>query len=269
MKITGVKKNQKNSFHLVDNSPWPFFVSTNGLAITFGAILYMHNFSGGIFLLFTGVFSCCFVLFFWWADIIRESTFEGHHTKNVETSLRIGMILFIMSEIMFFFAFFWAFFYSSFAPTFNLGGIWAPKGIFVLNPFEIPLLNTVILLISGIVITWSHSILIAGFRKETFRSLFLTIFLAVFFTFLQVIEYYFSNFSISDSIYGSTFFLTTGFHGFHVFIGTFFLIICSLRLLNHNFSTGKHFGLEAAIWYWHFVDVVWLFLFVSIYWWGS
>lgn len=161
------------------------------------------------------------------------------------------------------------FFHSSLAPSFDIGGVWTPKGIAVLNPWEVPLVNTIFLLTSGITITWSHHALLAGSRKETFRSLVLTVLLAIFFTFLQVFEYCTSTFSISDSIYGSTFFMTTGFHGFHVIIGMFFLIVCVIRFTYHQFTCEHHFGFEAGAWYWHFVDIVWLLLFVSIYWWGS
>jgi cytochrome c oxidase subunit 3 len=251
-----MKKNQKTPFHLVDPSPWPIVAAFGGLAFTFGGVLFIHGFFGGFFLLLNGLFSVLFVMFTWWRDIIREGTFEGYHTKNVQVGLRWGMLLFIISEIMFFFAFFWSFFHSSLSPSFDLGGVWTPKGVAVLNPWEIPLVNTVLLLSSGIAVTWSHHALIAGYRKQTFRSLFLTVSLAVIFLFLQVFEYCASTFSISSSVYGATFFMTTGFHGFHVLIGMLFLFICLIRLVFHQFTCEHHFGFEAAAWYWHFVDGV-------------
>jgi cytochrome c oxidase subunit 3 len=267
--VLNIKKNQKHGFHLVDPSPWPIVAAFGSLGLVFGGVLFMHSFSGGVSLMFSGLLTLVFVLNGWFKDIIREGVFEGRHTKNVQEGLRWGMLLFIVSEVMFFFAFFWAFFHSSFSPSFDMGGIWTPKGISVLNPWEIPLFNTLLLLSSGISITWSHHALIAGSRKNTFRGLLLTVFLAICFTFLQVFEYCTSSFSISDSVYGSVFFMATGFHGFHIFIGTVFLSVCAIRLIYHHFTYSHHFGFEAAAWYWHFVDLVWLFLFVSFYWWGS
>jgi cytochrome c oxidase subunit 3 len=260
---------QRHPFHLVDPSPWPFLASFSALTTTTGFVMYMHCYSGGLYLFIIGFFSIVNVSFFWWRDVIRESTFQGHHTKAVQSGLRWGMILFIVSEIMFFFAFFWAFFASSLSPSLEIGGIWPPPGIDILNPWEIPLLNTAILLLSGVTCTWSHNAIVLGNRQSAFVSLALTIFLGATFTFLQIFEYLDANFTISDSIYGSVFFLATGFHGFHVLIGSTFLLVCLLRLFNYHFTTQHHFGFEAAAWYWHFVDVVWLFLFVSIYWWGG
>lgn len=229
----------------------------------------MYNYSGGGTLFLTGFTTTIFVMYTWWKDIVREGTYEGQHTKQVQQGLRWGMILFIVSEVMFFFAFFWAFFHSSLAPTFDIGGVWPPEGIEVLNPWEVPLLNTVLLLSSGATVTWAHHAIVAGSRKDAFIGLVLTVILAAFFTLLQAFEYYTAPFTISDSVYGATFFMATGFHGFHVIIGTIFLTVCTIRLVYHHFTREHHFGFEAAAWYWHFVDVVWLFLFVTIYWWGS
>ena len=259
------KKIQKHPFHLVDNSPWPFFSGISVLTTTFGFVLYLHNFNYGFNVFIFGFLFLIYIVFSWWRDIIRESTFQGHHTEAVQNGLRYGMLLFIISEIMFFFAFFWGFFSASLSPTLEIGTFWPPVCIELLNPWEVPLLNTLLLLLSGASCTWSHSDLIRGKRLNALISLFLTIFLGIFFTFLQIVEYITSNFSINDSIYGSIFFLSTGFHGFHVFIGTTFLIVCLIRLFNYHFTKKHHFGFEAACWYWHFVDVVWLFLFVSIY----
>lgn len=263
------KNQQKHPFHLVDPSPWPLLASIGVLALTFGAVMYMHLYRGGAFLFFIGLFLILYVMTVWWRDIIREGTFEGQHTKIVQDGLKLGMILFIISEVMFFFAFFWAFFHSSLSPMPEIGGVWPPKNISIINPFGIPFLNTILLLSSGATITWSHHSIVTGDKKETLLGLITTIGFAIIFTFFQIFEYLTSSFSISDGIYGSIFYLTTGFHGFHVFIGTCFLIICLFRIANHHFTRQHHFGFEAAIWYWHFVDIVWLCLFIAIYWWGS
>ncbi len=261
--------NQKHTFHLVDQSPWPFITSIGALALTNSFVLYMHNFQYGFLCFF---FSLIFVIgsmAIWWRDVIREALLEGHHTNIVQQGLKYGMILFIVSEIMFFFAFFWGFFHSSLVPTVEIGSVWPPKGIMPFDPKGVPLLNTLILLLSGATITWAHNALIVGLSKEAARSLRFTIYLAIFFTFLQGYEYIEASFNISDGVYGSTFFMATGFHGFHVLIGTTFLIVCYFRILKGHFSREHHFGFEAAAWYWHFVDVVWLFLYISIYWWGT
>jgi cytochrome c oxidase subunit 3 len=210
-----------------------------------------------------------FMMFVWWRDIIREGTFEGQHTVSVQTSLRIGVLLFILSEVMFFFAFFWAFFHSSFNPSYSIGGVWPPVFLEVLNPWSIPLLNTLLLLSSGASVTWAHHSIVFGSKQQAVLSLQITLLLATLFTALQGFEYATSSFTISDGVYGSTFFMATGFHGFHVFIGTCFLFVCLVRVYLNHFTKEHHFGFEAAAWYWHFVDVVWLFLFVTIYWWGS
>jgi cytochrome c oxidase subunit 3 len=229
----------------------------------------MHCYVGGFYLFFVGFLSLVSLSFFWWRDVVREGTFQGHHTKSVQSGLRWGMLLFIVSEIMFFFAFFWAFFASSLSPSLDIGGVWPPPGIEVLNAWEVPLLNTIILLLSGVTCTWSHNAIVLGDRNSALISLGFTIFLGALFTCLQGVEYLDANFTMSDGIYGSVFFLATGFHGFHVLIGSTFLFLCLIRLFKHHFTTQHHFGFEAAAWYWHFVDVVWLFLFVSIYWWGG
>jgi cytochrome c oxidase subunit 3 len=260
---------QKHPFHLVDPSPWPLFASLASLSTAIGAVLYMHGYVGGNALVTLGFCMVLYSMFVWWRDVIREATFEGHHTKTVQTGLRYGMILFIVSEVMFFFAFFWAFFHSSLAPSIEIGSMWPPKGISVLNPWDIPFLNTIILLSSGASVTWAHHAILAGQRMQGVYSLVVTILLASVFTSLQVMEYMEAPFTISDGIYGSTFYMATGFHGFHVFVGTLFLGVCLVRLYKHHFTQNHHFGFEAAAWYWHFVDVVWLFLFVAIYWWGG
>jgi len=260
---------QRHPFHLVDPSPWPALSSLGALCTTMGAVMFFHGFSGGYSMFYGGLFLVIYCMYVWWRDIIRESTFEGHHTILVQLGLRSGMLLFIVSEIMFFFGFFWAFFHSSIAPTIDIGAVWPPKGIEILNPWEIPFLNTILLLSSGASVTWAHHAILAGKRRDSVIGLIVTIVLAIIFTSFQVMEYIEAPFTISDSVYGSCFFMATGFHGAHVFIGTIFLIVCLIRQLNHHFTRKHHFGCEAAFWYWHFVDVVWLFLFVAIYWWGG
>jgi len=210
-----------------------------------------------------------FMMYVWWRDIIREGTIEGQHTMRVQKGLRMGMLLFIVSEVMFFFAFFWAFFHASFNPSVALGGVWPPAFMVILDPWKVPLLNTIILLTSGATVTWAHHAIVWGSKGHAMSALLYTVALAIVFTGLQAFEYVTAPFSISDSIYGSTFFMATGFHGFHVFIGTCFLTVCFFRLTLNHFTREHHFGFEAAAWYWHFVDVVWLFLFITIYWWGS
>nr|YP_009019252.1 cytochrome c oxidase subunit III [Loxechinus albus]AGG84237.1 cytochrome c oxidase subunit III [Loxechinus albus] len=257
----------QHPYHLVDQSPWPLTGAISGLMMTSGLVLWFHTQS--TILLGVGLFLLILTMVNWWRDIVREATFQGSHTAIVENGLRYGMILFITSEVCFFFAFFWAFFHSSLAPSVEIGVTWPPSGITPLNPFLVPLLNTAVLLSSGVTITWSHHSILAGNRTEAIQALFLTVALGVYFTILQAWEYIDAPFTIADSVYGSTFFVATGFHGLHVIIGTTFLLICLLRLSGHHFSTHHHFGFEAAAWYWHFVDVVWLFLYVCIYWWGS
>ena len=259
----------RHSFHLVDPSPWPFLASIGALGLTLGGVLYFHSFIIGSYVLLLGLFTVISVAIVWWRDVIRESTFEGYHTKEVQIGLRYGMMLFIISEVMFFSAFFWAFFHSSLAPTIEIGSIWPPYGIDVFSPWAVPLLNTFILLLSGATITWGHHAILIGNYRQGIQAFYCTIYLAILFTVIQGCEYIEANFCISDGIYGSTFFMATGFHGFHVIIGTTFIIVCFIRHLKFHFSGHHHFGFEAAAWYWHFVDVVWLFLFVTIYWWGN
>nr|QXU57656.1 cytochrome c oxidase subunit III [Cherax parvus] len=256
-----------HAYHLVDMSPWPLTGSISAMLITSGLIKWFHQFNPDL-LLFSFI-PTILTMIQWWRDVTREGTYQGLHTKTVTKGLRWGMILFIVSEILFFFSFFWAFFHSSLAPTIEIGMFWPPEGIQPFNPFQIPLLNTTILLSSGATVTWAHHAIMNSDHSSAIQSLSITVILGIYFTSLQAYEYMESSFSIADSIYGTTFFVATGFHGLHVIIGTSFLSVCFYRLYKCHFSNNHHFGFEAAAWYWHFVDVVWLFLYVFIYWWGS
>jgi heme/copper-type cytochrome/quinol oxidase subunit 3 len=267
--VSSAKNFQRHPFHLVDPSPWPLLCSTMVFTMVSGGVMWFHGYSLGGWTLAFGGLGVLFNMYVWWRDIIREASFEGWHTNLVQLGMRYGMMLFICSEVMFFFAFFWAFFHSSLNPTPEIGGVWPPKGIEVLSAWEVPFLNTIILLTSGLSCTWCHHAIVAGRRGEAITGMVITLILAVIFTGLQVFEYLNAGFTISDSVFGSTFYMATGFHGFHVVIGTTFLGVCFLRLLDYHFTKQHHFGFEAAAWYWHFVDVVWLFLFVTIYWWGG
>nr|WKU83922.1 cytochrome c oxidase subunit III [Doros destillatorius] len=259
--------NSNHPFHLVDYSPWPLTGAIGTMTMMSGLVKWFHQYNNSLMLL--GMLITILTVYQWWRDISRESTFQGFHTLLVTMGLRWGMILFILSEILFFFSFFWAFFHSSLSPSIELGSIWPPLGIITFNPFQIPLLNTTILLTSGITITWAHHSLMKMNFSQTTQGLFFTILLGIYFSILQTYEYLEASFNIADAVYGSTFFMSTGFHGIHVLIGTLFLLICLIRHLNNHFSNNHHFGFEAAAWYWHFVDIVWLYLFVSIYWWGG
>nr|UAM95661.1 cytochrome c oxidase subunit III [Coreamachilis coreanus] len=254
-------------YHLVDKSPWPLTGALGALILTSGIVKWFHHYNTNMF--FMGLFVILLTMIQWWRDVTREGTLQGVHTIPVTTGLRWGMILFIISEIFFFISFFWAFFHSSLSPTLELGSSWPPMGIVPFNPFQVPLLNTAILLASGVTITWAHHGLMGYNHTQTSQGLILTIALGIYFTIIQAYEYLEAPFTIADAVYGSTFFVATGFHGLHVLIGTTFLSVCLLRHLACHFSSQHHFGLEAAAWYWHFVDVVWLFLYVSIYWWGG
>nr|YP_010326848.1 cytochrome c oxidase subunit III [Athetis thoracica]UNP54098.1 cytochrome c oxidase subunit 3 [Athetis thoracica] len=262
-----MKTNFNHPFHLVDYSPWPLTGAIGVLVLVTGMVKWFHNFNMNLLIL--GYLIVILTMYQWWRDICREGTLQGKHTILVTKGLRWGMILFIVSEIFFFISFFWAFFHSSLAPNIEIGAIWPPTGIIPFNPFQIPLLNTIILISSGVSVTWAHHAIMENNNSQMTQGLFITIILGIYFTMLQAYEYFEAPFTIADSVYGSTFFMATGFHGLHVIIGTLFLLICLIRHLNNHFSSNHHFGFEAAAWYWHFVDVVWLFLYISIYWWGN
>nr|BDQ43970.1 cytochrome c oxidase subunit 3 [Pheretima iizukai] len=257
----------RQPFHLVEYSPWPLTSSLGAFTLAIGLASWFHGY--GMTCLLIAMLLIIMSMYQWWRDVVREGTYMGHHTSPVAIGLRWGMILFIASEVMFFFAFFWAFFHSSLSPAPEIGCSWPPTGISPLNPFSVPLLNTAVLLASGVTVTWAHHSLMDAKRTDVVQALTVTVMLGAYFTILQAGEYLAAPFTIADSVYGTTFFVATGFHGLHVLIGSSFLLICLLRTLLHHFSNGHHFGFEAAAWYWHFVDVVWICLYLCIYWWGS
>jgi cytochrome c oxidase subunit 3 len=276
----------KHDYHLVEPSPWPIIGAISAFVLAIGAITYMKGFadekSGELLqfffarrqpvLLIVGALMVFYTMFAWWRDVIKESR-EGYHTPIVQIGLRYGMILFIASEVMFFVAWFWAFFSPALFPldhhqvmrTEFVGGVWPPHNVKTFDPWHLPLTNTLILLTSGTTVTWAHHALQNGNRKGLIWGLALTIVLGLSFTLCQAIEYSEAGFKYAGNVYGAAFFMATGFHGAHVIIGTIFLTVCLLRALTGGFTPTKHFGLEAAAWYWHFVDVVWLFLFSVIY----
>ena len=271
--MAGAKNHQ---YHIVNASIWPLIGAFSALALFGGLVMWMHDVSGGTPVMLAGLVGVLFTMLSWWSDVIKEAH-SGDHTPIVQLHLRYGMILFIASEVLFFAAFFWAFFDSAIyhsAPEMPLrteanGGIWPPKGIHVIAPFDLPFMNTLILLLSGTTVTWAHHAILEGKQRDAVRGLLITVLLGLAFTSIQAFEYSHAPFGFRDNIYSSTFFLATGFHGFHVMVGTTFLIVCLIRAMKGQFKPNQHFGFEAAAWYWHFVDVVWLFLFFCIYWWGA
>jgi cytochrome c oxidase subunit III len=272
---------KNHDYHLVDPSPWPFVASVAVFIMAIGAVMTMKalplaGLKIGPYMLGAGLLGVLYVMYAWWADIIKEAH-QGDHTRVVQIHHRYGMIMFIASEVMFFVAWFWAYFdasiYSNEAIQYSrvelLGGAWPPKGIEVFNPWHLPLLNTLILLTSGTTVTWAHHALLNGDRKGLKQALWITVILGALFTLVQGYEYGHAAFGFKGHIYGATFFMATGFHGFHVLIGTIFLAVCLYRAYKNHFTEKQHLGFEFAAWYWHFVDVVWLFLFAAIYVWGS
>nr|YP_010586087.1 cytochrome c oxidase subunit III [Ceraclea indistincta]UZZ43823.1 cytochrome c oxidase subunit III [Ceraclea indistincta] len=262
-----MKLHSNHPFHLVDYSPWPIMSSFSMMLIMSSIINWFHSYSMNMFIITLPLMLLC--MYQWWRDIYRESSLQGLHSMEVLTNMKWGMILFIVSEVFFFVSFFWSFFHNYLSPGLEMGALWPPKGIFPFNAFQIPLLNTIILLTSGIAVTWSHHSIIKNNYSQGYNSLLMCIILGIYFTVLQAYEYMEAPFSLSDSIYGSVFFVATGFHGLHVIIGTLFLTVCLMRFKMNNFSLYHHFGFEAAAWYWHFVDIVWLFLYTLMYWWSN
>lgn len=258
---------QQHPFHLVEYRPWPLLNSFAILCMPVGIIFFIRIGGSALFLL--GALSVVLISYLWWRDITREATLQGFHRTTVVKGLKTGIFLFIVSEVCFFFAFFWAYFHRRLAPSVELGSVWPPLGITTLETFQVPLLNTSVLLLSGVRVTWAHHSIEEGDHKGALQGLGLTLLLGFYFVWLQYGEYIETSFSIADSVYGSAFFIATGFHGLHVLVGATFLTVCFIRLWLIHFDKGHHVGFLGAAWYWHFVDVVWLFLYVSIYWWGS
>jgi cytochrome c oxidase subunit 3 len=261
---------KNHDFHILPPSPWPLMGAISAMVMLGGSVFWWHDQAWGVWVAALGLAGVLATFFFWFSDV-RDEANAGDHTPVVQLHHRYGMILFIASEVMFFVAWFWAFFSAALYPSSAevIGGVWPPKGIEPLDPFVYPLLNTLILLLSGTTITWAHHALIHGDRKAFKQGLWLTIGLGVLFSMLQAYEYSHATFGFSGNIYGATFYMATGFHGFHVIVGTIFLAVCLWRAYLGDFTPKHHFGFEAAAWYWHFVDVVWLFLFLTIYIWGS
>ena len=278
---------KNHDYHIIDPSPWPLIGSVGALIMAIGGIAWMQSLKGaefsflgiamgGPWLFAVGLLVVIYTMFGWWSDTVKESH-EGHHTRVVSLHLRYGMIMFIASEVMFFVAWFWAFFDAALYPDEAVqvarqaytGGQWPPTSIEVLDPLHLPLFNTITLLLSGTTVTWAHHSLIEGDRKGLIWGLALTVVLGIIFSYVQFHEYAVAPFAFKNSLYGATFFMATGFHGFHVLVGTIFLAVCLVRAINNSFTKEHHFGFEAAAWYWHFVDVVWLFLFFAVYIWAS
>jgi cytochrome c oxidase subunit 3 len=258
---------QKHPYHLVDPSPWPLAGAISAFVLAIGAILAMRESS--YWLAIVGFALVAGTMYGWWRDVTDEAQNQGHHNRVVQVGLRYGMSLFIASEVMFFSAFFWAFFNAALFPVEQIDFTWPPPGIQTFDAWDLPLLNTLILLLSGCTVTWAHHALLHNNRTDLVRGLAITVALGVLFTTLQMYEYSHAAFGFREGIYPSTFFMATGFHGFHVFVGTIFLFVCLIRSMRGHFTSDHHFGFEAAAWYWHFVDVVWLFLFACIYIWGA
>ena len=295
--MAGVKN---HDYHILPPSPWPLIGSFASLVMAAGGIMYMHEARGGGWVFLIGLAGVLFTMYSWWADVVREAR-AGDHTPVVQLHFRYGMILFIASEVMFFVGWFWAFFDFALFPTAlsyvdgqverategaaQLAATWPPKGLEVINAFELPLLNTIILLLSGTTVTWAHHAVIhgqrggakvgawgllgVGDRDSLLKGLWVTVALGVLFSGIQAYEYAHAPFPFKGLNYGAAFFMSTGVHGFHVLVGTIFLAVCLVRAYKGDFTPRQHFGFEAAAWYWHFVDVVWLFLFVTVYVWGG
>ncbi len=269
-------------YHLVRPSIWPLAGALAGGLFAVGMVMFMHdvhlfadpdnNVEGvavGLKGVYVGLLSILFVMFMWWKDVIYEAVAEKAHTPIAMVGMRYGMALFIASEVMFFVAFFWAYFNAAFFPSDDIGYLWPPASIHTIDPMDLPFMMTLILLLSGCSVTWAHHAIVEGNNKDVVKALGITVFLGVFFLGFQVYEYAHAHFKFTDGIYASTFFMATGFHGFHVLVGTIFLFVCWIRAQKGHFTPKRHFGFEAAAWYWHFVDVVWLFLFIAIYFWGT
>ena len=256
-------------YHLVDPSPWPVYAATNSLVLVVGLVGAIHSFTGGGLVFVYGLVNTLLVSALWWRDVIREGTYGGYHTVEVQRGLSLGFGLFLVSEVMFFFSFFWAFFYLALNPSLEIGGVWPPTGIIPMSATGIPLLNTVLLVWSGFTLTYAHNRLIAQDLSRHLLGMLWTLLLGVIFLGLQAYEYWVAQFDISDGVYGSCFYLLTGFHGLHVILGFVFLLVNTVRASAWHFYAGQHLGVTFGAWYWHFVDVVWLGLYFVVYVWGN
>lgn len=259
---------QSHPFHLVSPSPWPIKLSGSFFALITSIVLWIQAFIYAYYCLSITLIMSISSMLFWFRDIIAESSYTGSHTYAVQIGLNMGVGLFIVSEALFFLAIFWSFFHSAGLPNSTVGGQWPPMGIESIHPFELPLLNTILLLSSGVTVTYAHHSLIQGERSGVLNGLVLTVFLSFLFTVFQAVEYLVSSFTLADSIFGSCFYFGTGFHGFHVMIGTAFIAVGLWRVLAYHCTDHHHLGVESSILYWHFVDLVWLALFTSVYYWG-
>ncbi|MEM9145058.1 MAG: cytochrome c oxidase subunit 3 [Pseudomonadota bacterium] len=268
---------KNHDYHIIEPSPWPILGAIGGLLLLSGAVLYFHDVTP--WMMIVGFLVVLYTMKVWWTDMVRESK-AGDHTPVVQIGLRMGFLLFVISEVMFFSAWFWSFFKHAIFPVPEIDGAlqgtldlpvgpWPPVGIETFDAWDLPLINTLILLLSGCTVTWAHHALIEGKRPALLYGLLFTVLLGAVFTMFQAYEYSHAQFEFAGNIYGANFFMATGFHGFHVLVGTLFLLVCLLRAQAGQFSTEKHVGFEAAAWYWHFVDVVWLFLFAGVYIWGG
>lgn len=262
---------KNHPYHILPPSIWPLVAAVSGFVMLFGAVLWMDR--QGPYMFWIGVAGVLYTMYGWWSDVVHESR-EGDHTPVVRIGLRYGFILFIISEVMFFSAWFWSFFKHALYPmgpeSPAIDAVWPPEGIVTFDPWHLPLINTLVLLCSGAALTWAHHALVhENNRTDARNGLILAVALGILFTFFQAYEYSHAAFGLGGNIYGANFFMLTGFHGAHVIIGTIFLAVCLLRLIYGDFTPTQHVGFETAAWYWHFVDVVWLFLFASVYVWGS
>lgn len=260
-----IKINQP--YFILNISPWPILIALNSFnLIISNIIIFNFKFNNTRILNLTLII---IISILWWRDIIRERTFQGNHNFYIINLIKLRIILFIISEIFLFISFFWNFLHNSLSPSIELGLNWPPKNINFFNPLLIPLLNTVILLTSRFTITLTHFYLLNNSKSQSIKFINLTIILSLYFLILQGLEYKQANFTFSDSIFGSSFYIATGFHGLHVIIGTIFLIINLLRIIKIHISYIHHIRFELAAWYWHFIDIIWLFLYITFYWWNN
>lgn len=269
-----LQSGKHHPYHVPNPSPWPLVAALVAGLMAAGAVMFMHkaqigSFSIGAKVLIAGALGVLGVMWVWWRDVIHEAVVEKAHSPETKKGLRYGMALFISSEVMFFFAFFWAFFNASLFPTEAISFVWPPKTIVAIEAFDLPFLMTMILLLSGCTVTWAHHAILENQQAESVKAILITVILGALFTCFQIYEYHHATFPFTGGIYPSAFYMATGFHGFHVLVGSIFLAVCYFRAKAGHFTSQSHFGFEAAAWYWHFVDVVWLFLFVAVYWWGN